>query len=175
MLTGHKIKREIEKGNIAISPYKPERIGPNSYDLAIGSKLKLITSKLVGPDLPTAYDNIDIDEPYILQPGKLYLGSTQEITKTDKYVPCIDGRSSIARLGMVVHLSAGYGDVGFANHWTLEIMVAIPFEVRTGMILAQVYFFKRDGKVKSLYRMRPNSHYADISSEPQVSKLSKVK
>ncbi len=171
MLTGHKIKKEIEKGTITISPFKPERLGPNSYDLALGSTLKRITSKLVGTNIPTQTEDINIDEPYILKPGHIYLGVTQELTKTDKYIPCIDGRSSIARLGMLVHYSAGFGDIGFANHWTLEISVAIPFEVQTGLILAQIYFFKKHGKVKSLYRARPKSHYAHISHEPQVSKL----
>ena len=61
------------------------------------------------------------EEGLILEPGKLYLGRTVEYTKTDKFVPMLEGRSSIGRLGLFIHVTAGFGDIGFSGFWTLEI------------------------------------------------------
>ena len=69
------------------------------------------------------------EEGLVLEPGRLYLGRTLEYTKTDKYVPMLEGRSSIGRLGLFIHVTAGFGDVGFSGYWTLEIFCIQPIRV----------------------------------------------
>ena len=71
----------------------------------------------------------------------LYLAQTMEYTETKKYIPCISGRSSIGRLGINVHITAGFGDIGFGGTWTLELFVINPIYVYPGMEIAQIYFF----------------------------------
>lgn len=96
------------------------------------------------------------EEGMILYPGVLYLGSTIENTGTDKYIPGIDGRSSTGRLGMNVHICAGFGDVGFEGTWTLEITVVEPLRIYLDSEVCQIYFFKPCGKINkaNLYRGR---------------------
>ena len=61
------------------------------------------------------------DDGLLLEPNKLYLGRTVEYTRTDKFIPMLEGRSSTGRLGLFIHVTAGFGDVGFAGYWTLEM------------------------------------------------------
>ena len=80
-----------------------------------------------------------------MEPGKLYLGRTLEYTKTKKYVPMLEGRSSIGRLGMFVHITAGFGDIGFEGFWTLEIFVVQPLKIYPNVEICQIYFHSIDG------------------------------
>ena len=82
---------------------------------------------------------------FLLEPGKLYLGRTLEYTKTKKFVPMLEGRSSIGRLGMFVHITAGFGDVGFEGFWTLEIFVVQPLKIYPNVEICQIYFHTIDG------------------------------
>lgn len=94
------------------------------------------------------------EEGLILQPGVLYIGRTVERTWTDKYIPMINGRSSGGRLGISIHICAGFGDIGFDGTWTLEITCVEPVRIYPNSEIAQVCFFKPYGKVKDLYRGR---------------------
>lgn len=76
----------------------------------------------------------------VLQPGILYLGRTVEFTATPYHVPMLSGRSSIARLGMCIHVTAGFGDIGFQGYWTLEITVVHPLRVYAGTEVCQIYY-----------------------------------
>ncbi len=78
-------------------------------------------------------------------PGRFYLGHTIESTWTDKFVPCLDGRSSVARLGLEVHRTAGFGDVGFRGQWTLEFSATVPIRVYAGCEICQIYFQELTG------------------------------
>lgn len=93
-------------------------------------------------------------EGFVLQPGVLYIGRTKERTFTDKYIPMINGRSSGGRLGISIHICAGFGDIGFDGTWTLEITCVEPVRIYPDSEIAQVCFFKPYGKVKDLYRGR---------------------
>ena len=91
-------------------------------------------------------ENILIPEDgLLLKPGKLYLGRTKEHTKTNNLVPMLEGRSSIGRLGMFVHITAGFGDVGFEGFWTLEIFVVQPLRIYPNVEICQIYFHKIEG------------------------------
>lgn len=94
------------------------------------------------------------EEGYVLQPGVLYIGRTIERTFSDKFIPMINGRSSGGRLGLSIHVCAGFGDIGFDGTWTLEITVVEPLIIYPYAEVAQVCYFKPCGKVGALYRGR---------------------
>ncbi len=79
-------------------------------------------------------------EGLLLQPGRVYLARTVERTFTDKYVPMLEGRSSVGRLGISVHVTAGFGDIGFNGHWTLEITVEQPTVIYPDVEICQIYY-----------------------------------
>jgi dCTP deaminase len=82
----------------------------------------------------------------ILKPNKLYLGRTVEYTKTKNLVPMLEGRSSVGRLGLFVHITAGFGDVGFEGYWTLEIFCVQPVKIYPGIEICQIYYHSLDGE-----------------------------
>ena len=85
------------------------------------------------------------DEGMILLPHRFYLGVTQEYTETHSHVPFLEGKSSIGRLGIDIHATAGKGDIGFCNTWTLEISVKQPVRVYAGMPIGQLIYFEVSG------------------------------
>ena len=94
------------------------------------------------------------EEGFILYPGELYLGTTMEWTFTKRYIPMISGRSSVGRLGIDIHKTAGFGDIGFDGRWTLEIVATVPVRVYPGMEICQIYFENPDGPTGMLYHGR---------------------
>lgn len=80
------------------------------------------------------------EEGIILQPGILYLGRTMEYTETHKFVPMLEGRSSVGRLGIQIHSTAGFGDIGFCGYWTLEISCVQPVRIYPGVEICQIYY-----------------------------------
>lgn len=97
---------------------------------------------------------IDIEIPeegYVLRPGVLYLGTTEEYTETIGLIPNIDGRSTTGRLGIEIHRTAGFGDNGFKGKWTLEITVTHPVIVYAGMEIGQIYYEEINGDSSMLY------------------------
>lgn len=169
MLTANEILKQIKKGNITITPFDINQLNPNSYNVRLGSKLKVYSNKSTILDLKTQnkhYKEVDIPpEGYILFPNTLYLASTKETISSDKYISAIDGRSSIGRLGIQVHLTAGFGDIGFNGTYTLEITVVQPVRIYPDYEIAQVYFEKPEGKIDFLYKGRYQNQ-----SEPTESK-----
>ena len=108
-------------------------------------------------DMKAKNDTYDIEIPeegLILVPGLLYIGRTVEKTSTDKYIPMINGRSSIGRLGISIHITAGFGDIGFSGTWTLEISVVQPVRIYPNVEIAQICYFTPIGDVDKLYRGR---------------------
>ena len=126
ILRGKEIAKQLNK-SIFIEPFDEKQLNPNSYNLKLHNELLVYGQNQLDMKLPNATDKIIIPESgLLLEPNKLYLGRTKEYTKTDNYVPMLEGRSSIGRLGMFIHVTAGFGDVGFAGFWTLEIFVIQP-------------------------------------------------
>lgn len=158
ILTGEAIKRCVMHGDIEISPFEEAQLNPNSYDLRLDLKSLLKHDDNPRP-LDCAADPKDrfvravewTDGSVLLEPRSFYLASTIEKTWTDSYVPMIEGRSSLARLGISIHQTAGFGDIGFSGVWTLEITVAKPIFVYDRMKLCQVYFLRPDGPIQSFY------------------------
>lgn len=154
MLSGNEIIKR--KGReIIISPFYSDRVNPNSYNITLNSKLKVYTEEVLDCKKDNAYKEIIIpEEGMILYPGELYIGSTNEYTETYGLVPCIDGRSSSGRLGISVHVTAGFGDNGFKGSWTLEISVIKPVRVYPNMEIGQIYYQKIDGEPGPFYNGR---------------------
>lgn len=125
-----------------------------------GNVLYELTDDLMNTNyLDPRKDNPTIEYPipengFILYPGELYLGTTMERTFTEKYVPMISGRSSIGRLGIDIHKTAGFGDIGFDGKWTLEIVATIPVLVYPGMEICQIYFESPEGPTGIKYHGR---------------------
>ena len=152
MLTGNEIRIQIGSGNIKIEPYDPENIGPNSYDVRLADELAVYIDPVLNVRRENRTRKIKIPEEGIkLMPGKVYLGSTVEYTESPAFVPMYEGRSSLARLGISSHLSAGFGDIGFKGKWTLEIKVEQPVIIYAGVRIGQLYWHKPVGEITSTY------------------------
>ena len=168
MLTAHEILRQMKKNNLSIEPFDIKCLNPNSYNVHLSNKLKVYNNNAV-LDLKTqnnCYKEITIPpEGFILLPNTLYIGATKEVISSDKFISAIDGRSSIGRLGMQVHLTAGFGDIGFSGKYTLEITVVVPLIVYPNFEVAQVYFEKPDGEVDFLYHGRYQNQEGPTTSK----------
>lgn len=152
ILTGSKIRNCVENKSIYISGFTEDRLNPNSYNLTLANTLVVYRDVVLDCKRNHPLDIIEIpDEGFTLMPGRLYLGSTNEITQTDKYVPIISGRSSLGRLGVGVHVTAGFGDIGFSGKWTLEITCVQPTIIYKDMEICQIYFNTAKGNTDIMY------------------------
>ena len=115
------------------------------------------------------------EEGYVIQPGTLYLGVTEEYTETHASVPFLEGKSSVGRLGIDIHATAGKGDVGFCNTWTLEISCVHPVRVYASMPIGQLIYFKVDGKIENYYNKKSNAKYNQRTTKPVESMMFKNK
>lgn len=152
MLSGSEIRKQVEAGNIFISDFTPERLNPNSYNLRLSNVLYEVHKPVDMKRRTPLKRHVMTPEGFTLQPGRFYLGSTIESTFTSRFVPCLDGRSSVARLGLAVHITAGFGDVGFNGRWTLELIAAVPTTIYPGCEICQIYFHPVEGETDILYR-----------------------
>jgi len=140
ILSGLEIHRHIGS-NIIIDPFDPARLNPNSYNLSLHNELIIYTCDILDMKHDNPTQKILIPpEGIVLEPGKLYLGRTSEYTRTEGYIPMLEGRSSIGRLGICIHVTAGFGDVGFAGYWTLELFCVQPVRIYAGVQIAQIYY-----------------------------------
>lgn len=169
MLSGKEIKKNIELGNIIIEPFKEENLNPNSYNLSLHNELLVYECDVLDMKKANPTKKIVIpEEGLILEPNKLYLGRTNEYTKTNKFVPILEGRSSTGRLGLFVHVTAGFGDIGFAGYWTLEIACIHPIKIYPNVNVCQVHF----NELKGDYDLYSSGKYQN-NTGVQASKLYK--
>lgn len=148
ILSGTEIVRQIERGNISIDPFDRLRVNPNSYNLRLHHELMVYTDPVLDMKKPLHTEIIAIPESgLVLQPGRLYLGRTVERTETHGYVPMLEGRSSIGRLGLYIHVTAGFGDVGFTGYWTLEIQCVQPVKIYPSVEICQIYYHTVEGEI----------------------------
>lgn len=140
ILSGLSIKEHIGR-EIIIDPFDEARLNPNSYNLSLHDELLIYSQHTLDMKKDNPSQSIHIpSEGYTLEPGRLYLGRTSEYTKTEGYIPMLEGRSSIGRLGICIHVTAGFGDVGFAGYWTLELFCVQPVRIYAGVQIAQIYY-----------------------------------
>ena len=146
ILSGLQIKKHLGK-EIIIEPFDERLLNPNSYNLRLSDELMVYEEDVLDMKKPNKTRNLIIpEEGIVLEPGRLYLGRTVEYTKTDKFVPMLEGRSSIGRLGLFIHVTAGFGDVGFSGYWTLEIHCIQPIRIYAGVEICQIYYHSIEGE-----------------------------
>ncbi len=146
ILSGKEILKHMGE-DIVIEPFSEERINPNSYNLTLFNELLVYKNETLDMKIPNETEKLIIpEEGLLLEPGKLYLGRTNEFTQTNKYVPMLEGRSSTGRLGLFIHVTAGFGDIGFAGYWTLEIFCVQPIKIYPNTEICQIYYHNIDGE-----------------------------
>lgn len=146
ILSGVEIKKQMGK-SIIIEPYDEKYLNPNSYNLRLHNELLVYEDTVLDMKKPNRTRSLIIpEEGLVLETGKLYLGRTLEYTRTDNYVPMLEGRSSIGRLGLFIHVTAGFGDVGFSGYWTLEIHCIKPVRVYPEVEICQIYYHSIEGE-----------------------------
>lgn len=145
ILSGLEIKKELNK-NIIINPFDESRLNPNSYNLRLHDELLVYKNHNLDMKTPNETEKIKIPaEGLVLETNKLYLGRTLEYTESHKHVPMLEGRSSVGRLGLFIHVTAGFGDVGFCGYWTLEIFCVQPIRIYAGVEICQIYYHSVEG------------------------------
>jgi dCTP deaminase len=176
ILSDVEIKKCIERKEIVIEPYDPACLGTNSYDVHIGKYLAVYTDEILDAKKHNKIKEIIIpEEGFVIQPGTLYLGVTEEYTETHTTVPFLEGKSSVGRLGIDIHATAGKGDVGFCNTWTLEISCVHPVRIYAGMPVGQLIYFKVDGDIENYYNKKKNAKYNERGIRPVESMMWKNK
>ena len=172
ILSDKGILEEIEKGSIIIEPFDISCLGTNSYDIHLGKYLATYRSRVLDAKTRNEIDHFEIPKDgYVLHPGTLYLGVTLEYTETHRHVPFLEGKSSTGRLGIDIHATAGKGDVGFCNTWTLEISVAQPVKIYHGMPIGQLIYFVVDGEIGTPYNKKDNAKYNNKTTKPVESMM----
>ncbi len=172
ILSDRRIREEMEKGSILIEPYRPECLGTNSYDVHLGRYLAVYSSQILDARKHNAIEELIIpDDGLVIHPGVLYLGVTEEYTETHAHVPFLEGKSSVGRLGIDIHATAGKGDVGFCNTWTLEISCTQPVRIYAGMPIGQLIYFEVAGDIDNFYNKKKNAKYVNRTIRPVESMM----
>ena len=173
ILSGLEIKKHIGK-EIIIEPFEEKHLNPNSYNLRLHNELLIYEEEILDMKKPNRTKLLVIPEDgLVLEPGKLYLGRTLEYTKTDNFVPMLEGRSSVGRLGVYIHVTAGFGDVGFSGYWTLEIQCVQPVRIYPGIQICQIYYHSiagdyvkySSGKYQNNTGIQPSLLYKDFENK----------
>ncbi len=176
ILSDKEILAEIEKGTILVEPFDRECLGTNSYDVHLGKFLATYNDEILDAKAHNKITTFEIPaEGFVLRPNTLYLGVTEEYTETLAHVPFLEGKSSVGRLGIDIHATAGKGDVGFCNAWTLEISVTQPVRIYAGMPIGQLIYFKVEGEVERPYNEKNSAKYNERSTKPVESMMWKNK
>lgn len=131
---------------IHIEPFSEAQLNPNSYNLRLHNKLMVYDADVLDMKKANPTKEIEIPESgLVLETGRLYLGRTHEYTQTFSLVPMLEGRSSVGRLGLFVHVTAGFGDVGFCGYWTLEMFCVQPVKIYPGIEICQIFYHTIEG------------------------------
>lgn len=170
ILSGKEIKNKMGK-EIIIEPFRESQLNPNSYNLRLHNELLVYDDAILDMKRENKAHRVIIPpEGLVLETGKLYLGRTLEHTKTDTYVPMLEGRSSIGRLGLFVHITAGFGDVGFNGFWTLEMFCVQPIRIYPEVEICQIFYHSiegdyetyRSGKYQNNKGIQPSMLFKDF-------------
>jgi dCTP deaminase len=171
VLSGHEIKRRLG-GDIILDPFSESRLNPNSYNLTLHDELMVYEEVVLDMRKANRVRRTTIPhEGIVLQPNHLYLGRTVERTETHNLVPMIEGRSSIGRLGLFVHVTAGFGDVGFCGYWTLEMFAVQPVRIYAGVAICQIFYHDILGSFTE-YQSDKYQHNTDIQPSLLFKELS---
>ncbi len=172
ILSDARIRKALKDRAIVIRPFRSECLGTNSYDVHLGPYLAVYRRAALDARRPNPVREMRIPpEGFLLIPGQLYLGVTEEYTETHGFVPFLEGKSSLGRLGIDIHSTAGKGDEGFCNYWTLEMSVKLPVRVYAGMPVGQLIYFEISGRVERSYATKRSAKYRRVSAHPAPSRM----
>ncbi len=161
ILSGEEISSRLGS-DIVIDPFDPEQLNPNSYNLSLHDEVLIYEEVVLDMRHPNRVRRATIPaEGLVLQPQQLYLGRTRERTETHNLVPMIEGRLSVGRLGLFVHVTAGFGDVGFCGYWTLEMFAVQPVRIYPGVPICQIFYHQVVGDIRE-YESEKYQHNWDI-------------
>jgi len=181
VLSDRTIRREIEDGRIAIDPFDASMVQPSSIDVRVDRRFRVfhnarypyIDVRQPMEDL-TELVEVGPDERFILHPGEFVLGQTLErVTLPDDLVARLEGKSSLGRLGLLIHSTAGFVDAGFSGNLTLELsnVANLPITIYYGMPIGQLSFMRMDGPVGHPYGSRDTSNKYQGQTEPTPSRF----
>jgi dCTP deaminase len=179
VLSDRDIRAAIEAGEVVIRPYDPVDLQPSSVDLHLDRRFRVfrnnrypyIDVRKPQPDL-TELVTIENDEPFILHPGEFVLGQTLEWTELPvDLVARLEGKSSLGRLGLLIHSTAGYVDPGWKGNLTLELsnVANLPIALYFGMKIGQISFFRMSSAVERPYGSKELGSKYQGQSEPTAS------
>ena len=172
ILSDARIRQALRDRAIVIRPFRRECLGTNSYDVHLGPYLAVYDGPALDARRPNPTREFRIPrEGFVLIPGQLYLGVTEEYTETHGFVPFLEGKSSVGRLGIDIHSTAGKGDEGFCNYWTLEMSVKLPVRIYAGMPVGQLIYFEISGRVDRSYAAKSSAKYREVSRHPTPSRM----
>jgi dCTP deaminase len=172
LLSDRDIRTEVDKGRVVLEPYDTEMVQPSSVDIRLDRYFRVFENHRY-PHIDPAQDQPDLtrsveppgDEPFILHPGEFVLGSTFEVVSLpDDIAARLEGKSSLGRLGLLTHSTAGFIDPGFSGHVTLELsnVATLPIKLWPGMKIGQLCFFRLSSPAEHPYgSQRYGSRYQD--------------
>jgi dCTP deaminase len=161
LLSDRDIRAELESGRVVLEPYDPQMIQPSSVDVRIdrlfrlfdNHKYSVIDPAQEQPEL-TRLIEVERGEAFVLHPGEFVLASTYEVvTLPDDVAARLEGKSSLGRLGLITHSTAGFIDPGFSGHVTLELanVATLPIKLWPGMKIGQLCFFRLSSAAEHPY------------------------
>ena len=177
ILTGNEIHQRMGK-DLNIEPFDQKNLNPNSYNLSLHDEIMTYEEVVLDMRKSNRVKRFTIPkEGLTLQPNKLYLARTIERTETKNLVPMIEGRSSIGRLGLFVHVTAGFGDVGFCGYWTLEMFAVQPVRVYPGVSICQIFYhevvgditeYEKSGKYQDNHDIQPSLLFKELNPDAET-------
>jgi dCTP deaminase len=181
VLSDRTIREEVEAGRIAFDPFDPSLVQPSSVDMRVDRKFRVfhnarrpfIDVREPMEDL-TELVEVNGDEPFILHPGEFVLGQTLErVRLPDDVVARLEGKSSLGRLGLLIHSTAGFVDAGFEGNLTLELsnVANLPITIYYGMPIGQISFMRMDSPVESPYGTGETGSKYQGQAEPTPSRF----
>ena len=161
LLSDRDIRIELDKGRVVVEPYDDSMLQPSSIDFRLDKFFRVFENHRY-PHIDPAADQSDLtrmvetegEEPFILHPGEFVLGSTLEVvTLPDDLAARVEGKSSLGRLGLLTHATAGFVDPGFSGHVTLELanVATLPIKLYPGMKIGQLCFFRLSSPAEHPY------------------------
>jgi len=161
LLSDRDIRAAVDAGRIALDPFDPTMVQPSSVDVRIDRYFRVFENHRY-PHIDPAVEQAELtrlvepdgDEPFILHPGEFVLGSTYEVVSLPDDVSArLEGKSSLGRLGLLTHSTAGFIDAGFSGHVTLELsnVATLPIKLWPGMKIGQLCFFRLTSPAEAPY------------------------
>jgi len=168
ILSDRDIREQISEGRITIDPFDPSCVQPSSVDLHVDDQFRVFANSRypyidVREEMPDLTELVQVkpDEPFILHPGEFVLGSTLErVSIPDDLVARLEGKSSLGRLGLLIHSTAGYVDPGWDGYLTLELsnVANLPITLYPGMRIGQISFFQLTSPAETPYGSAGNKY-----------------